>query len=165
MQLTQSRFKSYAFQAPRHVSLLQKVDSAKVPLLFRFSRYPVTGWQRKRNADLPQPTQAQLEALDAVQFTAMKNKIVLPVVKGDMLFVNDMALFHAREGFDDGGIPMKRHLGKMYLRDPDQGWDIPPSVEERWAKRYGANQLDGTRKETWHIIPEPGLEESSSDNG
>lgn len=125
----------------------------------------MTGFQRERNPNLPVPTQAQLEAADAIQFTAMKNSITLPVVKGDMLFVNDMALFHAREGFDDGGIPLKRHLIKMYFRDPEQGWGIPPSLEKEWGITYSPNRPDGTREENWNYLYEPGLEELSMLNG
>lgn len=95
----------------------------------------------------------------------MKNSITLPVEKGDMLFVNDLALFHARTGFDDGGIPLKRHLVKMYFRDPEQGWNIPPSMENEWKTSYSPNLADGTRKETWHILYQPGIEELSTLNG
>lgn len=56
----------------------------------------------------------------------------LPVQKRDILLVKDMALFHTRERFDDGGVPMKRHLIKMYFRDPDQGWAIPLWMEQEW---------------------------------
>ncbi len=163
--LTLASFKSYEVQPPRHVRLLQKIKSDKVPVLLRFSRYPLTGWQRKRNPDLPAPALAQLEAADAVQFIAKKNSITLPAVKGDMLFVNDMALMHARQGFDDGDIPLKRHLIKMYLRDPDKGWEIPSSIEREWGTSYNPNRPDGTRHETWHIFHEPGLEELTMLNG
>jgi hypothetical protein len=162
---TPSSFKPYSLQPPRHVRCLHRLDSEKVPVLFRWSRYPVVGWQRKRSPNLPEPTQAQFEAADAVQFTAMKNSITLPISKGDMLFVNDMALFHAREGFDDGGIPLKRHLVKMYMRDPDQGWAVPQSVGNEWSRVYSPNRPDGTRDETWNIVHEPGLEELSYLNG
>ncbi|RYP57029.1 hypothetical protein DL769_009745 [Monosporascus sp. CRB-8-3] len=158
-------FKSYDLQPPRHVQPLQKLDSDKVPILFRFSRYGILGWQRKRNPDLPAPTEAQIEAADAIQFIAMKNAFKMPAKKGDLLFVNDMALVHAREGFDDSGNSMKRHLIKMYFRDPDQAWGIPPSLENEWKKVYGPNEPDGTRKEIWDLFHEPGLEENSPVNG
>ena len=152
-------------QPPRRVRPLQTIDSDKIPVLFRFSRYPIVGWQRKRNPNLPAPTEAQLEAADAIQFIATKNGITLPVVKGDMLFVNDLALFHAREGFDDGNMPMKRHLVKMFLRDPDQGWAVPPLLEQEWRMTYSPNRPDGTTEETWDIAHFPGLEELSAVNG
>ncbi|KAK3366715.1 hypothetical protein B0T24DRAFT_502204, partial [Lasiosphaeria ovina] len=129
---------------PRHVRPLQRViGSDKIPVLFRFSRYPVTGFQRERSANVPLPTAAQRDAADAVQFIAARNAITLPVVAGDVLLVNDMALFHAREGFDDGGVPLKRHLVKMYFRDPQQGWAIPPSIEQEWKTAYLSGSDDG----------------------
>jgi hypothetical protein len=163
--LTLSSFKPIELQPPRHARLLQLTGCDKVPVLFRFSRYPITGWQRTRNPALLPPTQDQREAADAIQFTAMKNAITLPVAKGDLLLVNDLALFHARTGFDDGNIPLKRHLIKMYFRDPEQGWNIPPSMENEWKMSYTPNQPDGTRKETWHVSYEPGIEETSMLNG
>lgn len=144
---------------------MQKTDSEKLPVLFRFSRYPITGWQRQRHPDVPPPTQRQLEAADAVQFIAMKNSITLPVVKGDMLLVNDMAIFHARHGFQEDNVASNRHLVKMYFRDPEQGWELPSGVEEAWKTTYSPNRPDGTRKETWNIEHEDGLEELSMLNG
>ncbi|KAK5632157.1 hypothetical protein RRF57_007871 [Xylaria bambusicola] len=155
---------SYDLQTPRHVQPLRKLDSRNVPILFRFSRYGILGWQRKRNPALPAPTEAQIEALDAIQFTAMRNSFKIPAQKGDILLVNDMALVHAREGFDDGG-EMKRHLIKMYFRDPEQEWDIPTSFKNEWKMAYSSKQPDETRKETWNIDYESGLEELSSLNG
>jgi hypothetical protein len=76
-----------------------------------------------------------------------------------------MALVHAREGFDDGSDRFKRHIIKMYLRDAEQGWGIPPSLENQWKTVYRANEADGTRKETWQIFHETGLEERVPDNG
>ncbi|KAI6082012.1 hypothetical protein F4821DRAFT_248171 [Hypoxylon rubiginosum] len=158
-------FKSYDFQPPRHVQPLQKLNSDKVPILFRFSRYGILGWQRKRNPDLPAPTEAQIEAADAIQFIAMKNAFKLRTKKGDLLFANDMALVHAREGFDDGRGVMKRHLIKMHFRDPDQGWGLPSSLENEWKTVYGSDEAKRTREEIWHIFHQPGLEEQSSVNG
>ena len=95
----------------------------------------------------------------------MMNSITLPVVKGDILFVNDMALMHARQGFDEGGVYMKRHLIKMFFRDPEKDWAIPPLLMEERMKMYGPNRPDGTRQETWNIYHKAGLEENSPMNG
>ncbi|KAK0728330.1 hypothetical protein B0T26DRAFT_738706 [Lasiosphaeria miniovina] len=153
-------FKPLSIQPPRHVRPLQRVvGSDKIPVLFRFSRYPVTGFQRERSADR--------DAADAVQFIAARNAITLPVIAGDVLLVNDMALFHAREGFHDGGVPLKRHLVKMYFRDPEQGWAIPPSMEREWKTAYLSGSDDGRvkKEEIWECTYWPGLEELSMLNG
>ncbi|CVL07354.1 uncharacterized protein FPRN_13716 [Fusarium proliferatum] len=115
------------------------------PVLFRYSRYPILGWQRKRNSELPAPSQKQMRALDAVQFIAQKNTMSLPISRGDMIFINDLAVFHARGEFKDGDGSMKRHLLKMYLRDPNQPGNLNP--------------------EFWDVNHEPDLEELSFVNG
>lgn len=161
--LTCTRFKSYSDFPPRNVRLLEKTDVEKV--LLRFSRYGMTGWQRKRNPNLPAPMRAQLDAIDAVQFTYMLNAFTIPSVKGDLLFVNDTVVMHARHGFEEQGQYMKRHLLKMFLRDPEQNWPLSPSAEEARQKMYGPNQADGTRKEIWNVVYKSGLEEDSPMNG
>ena len=134
--------------------------------LFRFSRYPITGnGARKRNAALPAPTQAQIDAIDAVHFMAAENAIALPMGKGDMVFINDMVMFHAREAFDEGGMYQKRHLLKFYLRDPEQNWPMPQHAVPSWKKMYGPNCEDGTRKERWCPEYVPGDEEGAPTNG
>jgi len=116
----------------------------------RFSRYPITGFSaRKRNPSLPPVTTAQAEAIDAVQFIANKNAIALPWGKGDIVFINDMAIMHARDSFSEGGVSKKRHLLKFYLRDPKQSWPVSATVEGALNKIYGPNREDGTRDETW----------------
>lgn len=159
------RFKSYSLQPPRHVRFLSSLGIENTPpVLFRYSRYPILGWQRKRNPELPAPTQSQLEALDAVQFIAQKNAITLPVSKGDMIFINDMSVFHAREGFKDGDVNTARHLLKMYLRDRAQGWTVPDSVQETFSLRYSRRPNDSS-PEIWDINHVPGLERLSFVNG
>lgn len=132
----------------------------------RFSRFPITGFEsRQRNPVLPAPTQAQIEALDAVQFMAAENAVPLPVSTGDVVFMNDMALFHAREALDKSGAHLQRHLLKMSLRDPAQNWPVPSTAMQAWKRIYGPNCEDGTRKEVWLLNVIPGDEEGLLVNG
>lgn len=163
--LTLIRFKSYSSQPSRRVRFLSSLGVENTPpVLFRYSRYPVLGWQRKRNPELPVPTPSQLEALDAVQFTAKKNAITLAASPGDMIFINGMSVFHAHEGFRDGDVNTARHLLKMYLRDPAQGWTVPDSVQETFSLRYTRKPNDSSL-EIWDINHVPGLEKLSFVNG
>ncbi|CCT74741.1 uncharacterized protein FFUJ_10807 [Fusarium fujikuroi IMI 58289] len=158
-------FKSYSLQPPRKVCFLSNLGPKNMPpVLFRYSRYPILGWQRKRNSELPAPSQKQMRALDAVQFIAQKNAMSLPIARGDMIFINDLAVFHARGKFKDGDASMKRHLLKMYLRDPEQGWTVPQSLQETFGARYTRKPGD-LSPEIWDIDHEPGLEELSFVNG
>lgn len=118
--------------------------------LLRLSRHKVAGFGKKqRNPALPPLTEAQVDALNTVQVLATANAVPLPMAKGDMIFVNDMAVMHGREGYSDGDAPVKRHLLKFHLRDPEQDWPIPDGVKEYWKWRYGPNREDGSRAETW----------------
>jgi Taurine catabolism dioxygenase TauD, TfdA family len=131
----------------------------------RFSRYGMTGWQEERNPQLPEPTPAQVEAIDAVQFIAAANTLRIALVDGDMLFVNDMALMHARDSFTENGQYLKRHYLKMLFSDPVQSWPVPEYAKIAWDKIYGPNLPDGRRKELWDPTYIPGLEGGESDNG
>lgn len=131
----------------------------------RFNRYGITGWQEQRNASLPVPTQRQIEAMDAVQFIAAANCIRLPLRDGDILFVNDTAIMHSREAFDEEGGASQRHLLKMLLHDPAQNWPVSDSARADWLKMYGPSHRDGSRREGWDIMFQTGSEGRSLDNG
>lgn len=96
---------------------------------------------------------------------AAANAIPLPMGKGDMVFINDMAILHARESFSEGGTYLQRHLLKLYLRDPEQNWPVPPTARDAWAKIYGSNSEDGSRQETWSARYSAGQEDGWASNG
>ena len=50
---------------------------------------------------MPPLSEAQAEALDALHFAAMKHQLTMQLEKGDIQFINNVALVHAREGFRD----------------------------------------------------------------
>jgi len=158
------RFKDYSKHPPVSVPFLHNAEGDKA--ILRFSRYPITGFSsRKRNSALPAASPAQVEAMDAVQFMAAANAIPLPMGKGDIVFINDMTILHAREKFSEGGDPLRRHLLKLYLRDPEQNWPIPSTAAETWQKIYGPNKEDGSREETWCTRYEYGQEDDWLTNG
>jgi hypothetical protein len=127
-------------------------------LIVQCSRYPLTGFgSYVRNPDLPPVTKAQVEALNAIHFIAEQNSFALPNRKGDILYVNNMGCLHGREPLKtaegDAGesVLSKRHKLRFWLRDPKRAWDIPPSMQNIWARVYGANQKDGRRSEAWWL--------------
>jgi hypothetical protein len=96
---------------------------------------------------------------------AAANAFPLPMGKGDMVFINDMAILHARESFSEGRTYIQRHLLKLYLRDPEQNWPVPPTAKDAWAKIYGSNSEDGIRQETWLARYSAGQEDGWQSNG
>lgn len=168
------RFRDYEIAPPRHRRPLDFPAHDRVSL--RFNRYGMTGWQRRRDPGLPAPTRRQAEAMDAVQFVAAADCVRLALRAGDVLFVNDAAVMHGREAFDEGAggqeggeegerPPRRRHLLKMLLRDPAQDWPVPASARADWLRMYGPNRPDGSRSEGWDVAFQAGNEGRSLDNG
>ena len=61
-----------------------------------------TGFQAlPRSKDIPPITEAQAEALDALHFIAEKNAASLDFRQGDVQYINNLSIFHARDAFTD----------------------------------------------------------------
>jgi hypothetical protein len=86
---------------------------------------------------------------------AWKNAFPLPRQRGDIAFINNLCMMHARSAFDVDaqGHPMRsrRHLVKLMLRDPELAWDLPPSFDWYQQQIYGPNRDNGEREETWQL--------------
>ncbi|WPH01853.1 Clavaminate synthase-like protein [Acrodontium crateriforme] len=79
-------------------------------LIIQYARRYFTGyWGLPRSPDIPPITEAQAEALDALHFTAEKYAASLDFHKGDIQFVNNLSILHARNGFRDSE-EKQRHL-------------------------------------------------------
>lgn len=103
-----------------------------------FSRRPLTGSaSAPRDPHIPPLTEAQAEALDAVHFVALKHSIALQLEKGDIQFINNMGLLHAREAFDDEQNVAQRHMIRLWVRNEKLAWATPVSLRERWEAHYG----------------------------
>ena len=76
-----------------------------------------------------------------------------------MQFVNNLSVFHAREGFTNDG-EKQRHLVRLWLRDPENAWGIPGALKGRWEKVYG-----GVREERQVFPLEPYIRSASLGGG
>jgi hypothetical protein len=127
-------------------------------LIVHCSRYPLTGFgSYVRNPDLPPINEKQLEALNAVHFTAQRNSIRLPNRPGDLVYINNKAMLHGREAMAKrpGEHDLsKRHRLKFWLRDPARAWKLPSSLNGIDNKVFGANREDGGRVEILQLGPE-----------
>lgn len=66
-------------------------------------RYYVGFGDLPRSNNLPPITEAQAEALDALHFLGERFSVSTNFEKGDIQYVNNVAIFHARDGFTDEG--------------------------------------------------------------
>lgn len=82
-------------------------------------------------------TDIQREALDFVQEVANREELRLRMFfkEGDMQFINNHAILHAREAFEDYEDPeLKRHLLRMWIAFPEANRRaLSPMLAERYS--------------------------------
>lgn len=84
--------------------LFHQPPTATTPerVLIQYARRSFTGFGAlPRSTDIPPITEAQAEALDTLHFLAEKYAVGLDFRKGDVQYVNNLSIFHARDGFTD----------------------------------------------------------------
>jgi alpha-ketoglutarate-dependent taurine dioxygenase len=83
--------------------LYQQIDEHGEPrIIIQFSRRSFTGYgSLARSSELPPLTESQAVALDALHFLAKKHSLVLDFQKGDIQYVNNLSILHARNGYTE----------------------------------------------------------------
>lgn len=105
-------------------------------MIIQYARRTFTGFQGlPRSKHIPPITEAQAEALDALHFLAERFAVPLDFKKGDIQFVNNLSIFHARDGFTNSAAK-QRHLVRLWLRDEELRWQIPEQLGPRFDKVY-----------------------------
>lgn len=100
---------------------------------------------------VPELTPEQRTALEALDKSATKNEILVPLKKGDILFLNNWAIMHRRESYEDGAIT-SRHLLRLWIRNTKLGWAVPKEMAEPWEHSF---ERAGVKKV---YSPEPPVE-------
>lgn len=130
--------------------------SAPERVLIQYARRSFTGYQSLgRSADIPPITEAQAEALDTLHFLAEKHAVGLDFRAGDMQYVNNLSIFHARDAFVDT-VENQRHLLRLWLRDEENAWPTPERLVELWECVY-----DDVHAENQVFPTEPRIRTSS----
>ena len=71
-------------------------------LIIQYARRNFTGiGKNPRREDIPPITEAQAEALDTLHYTAEKYNLGVDFQKGDIQYINNLSIFHARDGYTD----------------------------------------------------------------
>jgi hypothetical protein len=71
----------------------------------------------------------QLRALDQVEEYANKNCIEIVPQPGDLQFINNFGLLHARRSWVDDMTKPERYLLRLGLHDPENAWPRPTGYE------------------------------------
>lgn len=118
-------------------------------LIMSASRRLLTGSKETpRTEGIPGLTELQAEALDAMHFVAKANSIKISMKKGDMRFLNNLALIHAREAFEDSAVT-QRHLLRLWLSNEERLWKLPPALQLAWDRVFD----DNDRPSVWDHSP------------
>ncbi|KAL5051259.1 hypothetical protein BDW71DRAFT_193686 [Aspergillus fruticulosus] len=103
-------------------------------LIIQYARRGFTGyWGKARAPPLLPITEAQAEALDALHYLAEKSAVALNFHKGGIQVAYNLTIFHARAGFTDSN-EKRRHLVRLWLRDPDLVWETAEGLKSRWGR-------------------------------
>lgn len=115
-------------------------DTTPERVIIQFSRRSFSGF-----GNVPQSkylTAAQAEALDALHFLADELHISMKLRKGDIQFINNLAVLHARRNYVDDS-EHRRHLLRLWMRDPENAWETPEEMKGRWGRIYGVGASNG----------------------
>lgn len=122
-------------------------------VILNFVRQPLIGLENvARSKGLPTITPQQIEALDAIQSIAEKHQHRMSMQRGDLTFINNLSILHAREGFQDD-VENTRYLVRMWLKNEALAWKLPPPLQ--YGNERIFNSLD--IEEKWNVMYQPRL--------
>lgn len=113
----------------------------------RFGPHPAC-----RESSAPPLTHAQEHTLRKVAEAAAATELKLSLEPGDILFINNWAVLHRREAYDDDEST-SRHLVRLWLRNSDYGWPVPRAMVSLWQRAYGNE--GGGRNRLYALHPMP----------
>lgn len=100
---------------------------------------------------IPALSPKQVEALEVVLAIAQGHRLEVRSQPGDLQYINNLCLLHAREPFQDDQ-KTSRHLVRLWLRNDKLGWRIPEALREPWEAAFGNG--DAFEKK-YAVIPLP----------
>jgi len=120
-------------------------------IIIQYARRIFTGFLGlPRSIDIPPITEAQAEALDAVHYIAEKYALGLSFQKGDIQYINNLSIFHGRDGYTDDD-EKQRHLLRLWLRNDELAWKLPEQYDAIWKRLYYSTTPDS---ETFPLDPD-----------
>ncbi|KAJ3197058.1 hypothetical protein HK101_006242 [Irineochytrium annulatum] len=105
---------------------------------------------------VPELTRDQLDAMDAVESLAVEHSYDMELRRGDMQFVHNHSVLHARSAFRDDGRGPGRHLLRLWLSCGgvgQLGWTIPPPFFERYGPAGADGRRGGVGRVEQEIVP------------
>lgn len=107
----------------------------------------VGGAKLPRSESMPALTSEQLHALDAVEQLAQRFCAKVDRQSGDIQFINNLSIMHARSAYGNTGQRSTRHLLRMFMRDDEDVWMKPQTYLARFE-----NAFQEGREENFPVI-------------
>lgn len=96
--------------------------------IFQLVKAPLVGSPRiPRDASMPKLSADQEYAIEAVEKLAKEYCTKLDRQSGDLQYINNLSIMHARSAYGNKDQRSSRHLLRMFLRDPENAWEKPPT--------------------------------------
>jgi hypothetical protein len=122
-----------------------KFDPNNVTSLSRFNSGP--------DARIPPLSEAQLHAIKVLEETCLRESLHMILDPGDIQFLSNSHVFHARTAYkdheqdtldEDGKPRVRRHLMRLWLSVPEDedGWKLP--YPDSYLKKRGGIQVNDT---------------------
>lgn len=124
--------------------------------ILNYTRRPLIGVPGlPRREGLEPLTSAQIEALDILEGTAEHNALSFEFKTGDIQFVNNLAVLHAREAFKcQQPTGCRRHLLRMFLGGSSGDlMSLPESLQAVMKPLYEHNRDE--EEFPWSLEPLP----------
>ncbi|KAE8143494.1 hypothetical protein BDV38DRAFT_233812 [Aspergillus pseudotamarii] len=121
-------------------------------IILQFSRRSFSGFGAHSRLNRLSPI--QMEALDALHLLAEKSHVAMELKKGDMQFINNLSMVHARNSYVDGP-DSRRHLLRLWHRDPQNAWATPEPLRNRADRIYADKFRRGPQTFFVDPIPRP----------
>jgi hypothetical protein len=105
--------------------------------IIQFTYTPLIGSEQSpRNESLPEVSVKQRLAMEMLESTASRFSHTLQREPGDILFVNNLSVLHARDSYNDGNVSSApgssnggRHFLRLFVRDPERSWVKPKQLQ------------------------------------
>lgn len=127
-----------------------------------FSSDPARIGPREGNRAPPLSLEQEM-ALAVLQNVATKHQLKLDHHPGDLLYLNNWGLLHAREAYQDGETS-SRHLIRLWLRNAELAWPVPDSMNLPWDCAFGMRSRK-VLNHSYPIVPMPVYLESKYNSG
>ncbi|KAF1929362.1 Clavaminate synthase-like protein [Didymella exigua CBS 183.55] len=143
-------------QAP-HLELGPTLFFSRGKPICQLVKAPLLGSPRiQRDTSMPKVSDKQMYSMHVIQNLATRLSTKLDRKQGDIQFINNLSIMHAREAYQGtNGKASTRHLLRMFLRDPGNAWEKPSRFRNNFDDPFTpgrSQQLPIIDMDPWRAI-------------